>query len=344
MGSARRSGPRERSTREAISEDRGVTDAPVFERTKLSRVGSTAVLALASDKVNALDLEVLRRTRLASSSSANRIEGSIALVVTGEGSVFSAGLNVSEVLANDSGRTPRRCWTPCTRRYVRIFACPVPTVAAINGPAIAGGCLLACAFDKRLIAEEARIGVTELKVGVSFPTAAVELLRHVCGPHAERLMLDAGLLPAEEACRVGLAHECLPSVRAPGVGHHRRREVGVTRCHGLCPGQEPRSRRAALSAMDEESAGHSTGRFAGTGRTIGPGPAWSDSSSRRADHGAVILTAPPPTSAEGMDELSGPVATNHEDRRSSGRRWTILRPPIRPRGRPWWGRGGRAAP
>ena len=59
---------------------------------------------------------------------------------------------------------------------------PKPTVVAINGAAIAGGCILAAAFDKRLIAEEARIGVTELKVGVSFPIVAIELLRHACGP------------------------------------------------------------------------------------------------------------------------------------------------------------------
>ena len=228
-----------------------MTDAPVFERTKLSRVGSTAVLALASDKVNALDLEVLGElTRFVEYCEQDR--GIDALVVTGEGSVFSAGLNVSEVLAHDSGYTAALL-DSLHETYVRIFACPLPTVAAINGPAIAGGCLLACAFDKRLIAEEARIGVTELKVGVSFPTAAVELLRYACGPHAERLMLDAGLLPAEEACRVGLAHECLPSseLQASAITAAERLASLDATAYALA---KTSMRRAALSAMDEESA------------------------------------------------------------------------------------------
>jgi enoyl-CoA hydratase len=174
----------------------------------MALTGRTAVVALASDKVNALDPEVLREL----GAVVGRCEADPAidaLVLTGEGSIFSAGLNVAEVLAHDAAYTAGLLDT-LHETLVRIFTCPLPTVAAINGPAIAGGCLLACAFDQRLIAEEARIGVTELKVGVSFPTVAVELLRYVCGSRAEQLMFDAGLLPAAEACRVGLAQRAVP--------------------------------------------------------------------------------------------------------------------------------------
>ena len=185
-----------------------MTDTPQLKRTELSRVGTTAVLTLASDKVNALDREVLDEI----STFVRFCEedpGVGALVLTGAGNVFSAGLNVSQILANEKSYTDALLES-LTSAFADLFRCPLPTVAAVNGAAIAGGCLLACACDKRLIADEARIGVTELKVGVAFPTVAIELLKHVAGPRAEQLILDAGLLDAEDACRYGLAHHHLP--------------------------------------------------------------------------------------------------------------------------------------
>jgi enoyl-CoA hydratase/carnithine racemase len=175
-----------------------------FTRIETTQSDGIAVLTLASDKVNALDVETLDEIT-AFVDACSRDAAVRGLVVTGRGSIFSAGLNVGEVLDNDPGRTGVLLDSLNTA-LVRLFAFPKPTVAAINGPAIAGGCILACACDKRLIVEGARIGATELKVGVSFPVFAVELLVHACGPDAEQLMLDAALLDGEEACRRGLAH------------------------------------------------------------------------------------------------------------------------------------------
>ena len=185
-----------------------MTDAAPFRRTKMSRVGGIAVLTLASDKVNALDSEVLGE--VTSFVELCQQEPEVhALVVTGEGPVFSAGLNVSEVLDNEKGQTGVLL-DALTVALTSLFRCPKPTVAAINGSAIAGGCILALACDKRLMADGARIGVTELRVGVSFPTAAVEVLKHACGDRAELLMLEAELFDAAEACRRGLVHQFLP--------------------------------------------------------------------------------------------------------------------------------------
>jgi enoyl-CoA hydratase/carnithine racemase len=185
-----------------------MTEATEFRRIRLAQVGGTAVLTLASDKVNALDSEVLGE--IASCVELCELDPEVrALVLTGEGPVFSAGLNVSEVLDNVKGRTDVLL-DALTVALTRLFRCPKPTVVAINGSAIAGGCILACTCDKRFIADGARIGVTELRVGVSFPTVAVELLQHVCGAGAEPLMLDADLLDADEACRRGLVHQSVP--------------------------------------------------------------------------------------------------------------------------------------
>ncbi len=186
-----------------------MTNPPPLRRIKLSRINRTAVVALASNKVNALDLEALREITTVIDQCEHEPEID-AVVMTGEGSVFSAGLNVNEVLANDL-RYTEDLLGALEEAFLRIFTCPLPTVVAVNGSAIAGGCLLACAFDRRLIADQARIGVTELRVGVAFPMVAIALLRHVCGPNAERLMFEAELLDAEAACRYGLAHRSLPA-------------------------------------------------------------------------------------------------------------------------------------
>ncbi len=194
-----------------------MTDAPRFKRNEMSIEGRTAVLALAGDKVNALDREVLDEIS-AFVEFCEQDPGIGALVLTGEGKYFSAGLNVNELLDNEADYAD--VLLDClTSALLRLFRCPLPTVAAINGSAIAGGCLLPCACDRRFIAEGARMGVTELRVGVAFPVAAVELLKHVCGMHAEELMFGAELVDADEACRYGLAHERLPrsELRAAAV-------------------------------------------------------------------------------------------------------------------------------
>jgi enoyl-CoA hydratase/carnithine racemase len=228
-----------------------VTNLPPLQRTKLSRIKGTAVVALASNKVNALDVEAFREITMIVDHCENEPEID-ALVMTGEGSVFSAGLDVNEVLANDPHYTEDLLGA-LEEALVCIFACPIPTVVAINGSAIAGGCLLACAFDKRLIADEARIGVTELRVGVSFPMVAVELLRHVCGSSAERLMFDAELLDADAACRYGLAHARLPrsELQAAAVAAAEQLASLDARAYALA---KKSARRMMLSTLEEEGS------------------------------------------------------------------------------------------
>ncbi len=228
-----------------------MTDTPQFKRTKLSHSGTTAVLTLASDKVNALDVEVLGEISTFVEYSEQSPDVA-ALVLTGEGSVFSAGLNVNEVLRNATSYTDELL-DALGDALVRVFRCPKPTVVAINGAAIAGGCILAAAFDKRLIAEEARIGVTELKVGVSFPVVAIELLQHACGPQAEQLIFDAGLLNAEAACQIGIAHQRFPrdELQAAALAAAEQLSSLDAGAYALAKAS---TRRRALSAMADDGA------------------------------------------------------------------------------------------
>jgi enoyl-CoA hydratase len=230
-----------------------VTNPPTFERLRIERRGRTAVVTLANGKVNALNRHLLGEL-LSAVEFCERDPDVDALVLTGQGSVFSAGLDVTEVLGNDSGYTAGLL-DDLGAVLIRIFRSPLPTVVAVNGSAIAGGCLLACAFDTRLLAQEARIGVTELKVGVAFPIVTVELLRHVCGSRAEQLMLSATLLGADEALQSGVVHHVVPRSELDGAAIAAAEHLGSLDARAYALAKES-SRRFALLAM-EDPAGRS---------------------------------------------------------------------------------------
>ena len=168
-----------------------------------------AVLRLDHGKVSALDLELLEEleTLLA------EIEGSdrTALLLTGTGSTFSAGVDLFRVL--DGGEEYVSRFVPAlSRALAALFSFPRPTVAAINGHAIAGGCILACACDLRVMAAgRGRIGVPELRVGVPFPTAALEVLRFaVPRQHLPAMTYTGRTFLPEEALDHGLVDEVVP--------------------------------------------------------------------------------------------------------------------------------------
>jgi enoyl-CoA hydratase len=164
---------------------------------------SVRVLTLSSGRVNALDVEVLEE--LTSSVRELGQSGNGPLVVTGAGRVFSAGVDLNRVVDGGSGYTDRLV-PALSQAFDALFCFPWPTVAAINGAAIAGGCVLACACDRRLITPEAGIGAAEVRVGVSFPVAALEVMRYACGERAEEVLLGARTYKGAEAIARGLAH------------------------------------------------------------------------------------------------------------------------------------------
>jgi enoyl-CoA hydratase len=151
--------------------------------------------------VNALDLELLQAIT-AAMLDADR-DG--AVVITGAGPAFSAGVDLHWIVA---GGPPyiREFLPALSGAFMAIFDHPGPVVAAINGHAIAGGCVIAAACDVRLMSE-GTIGLAELSVGVPFPPAAMEILRHAVGPVAGRLVLTAELLDAAQAMSIGLVDD-----------------------------------------------------------------------------------------------------------------------------------------
>jgi enoyl-CoA hydratase len=171
--------------------------------------GNVEVLRLRHGKVNSLDTDLLQL--LDEQLVALEEEPWRAVVLTGEGRAFSAGLDLRR-LAEGGADYVASLLEVLTRLLLRLIRFPRPTVAAINGHAIAGGCILPCTCDARLMASGGgRIGVTELLVGVPFPTAALEPVREVVeARYLRRLVYESALLSAEEALDAGLVDEVLP--------------------------------------------------------------------------------------------------------------------------------------
>jgi enoyl-CoA hydratase len=133
-----------------------------------------AIVTTRHGKANALDIALC--DGLAKCFEELRAVDARAVVLTGQGRIFSAGVDLLQVTAG--GADYLRKFLPTLHRlYDAVFFHPRPVVAAINGHAIAGGCVLACCADRRIMARSGgRIGVTEL-LCVPFPALAFEILR-----------------------------------------------------------------------------------------------------------------------------------------------------------------------
>lgn len=135
-----------------------------------------------------------------------------AVVLTGAGQAFSAGAdleflkNVTTAGAEDNYTHSRELM----RLFHRVYTFPKPTLAAINGPAVAGGAGLATACDLAMMSEEARIGYTEVKIGFVAALVGVILVRNVGEKHAKELLLTGKLVSAQDAYRMGLVNKVVP--------------------------------------------------------------------------------------------------------------------------------------
>ena len=165
-----------------------------------------AVLTLRHGKANALDIEFCEA--LAARFSELRRSDAKAVVVTGQGRIFSAGVDLKRL--SEGGADYVRKFLPVLHKlYDAVFHHPKPVVAAINGHAIAGGCVLACCADRRIMARESgRVGVTELLVGVPFPALAFEIVRFaVPSRHLAEFTLSGATYTSDVALQRGWIDE-----------------------------------------------------------------------------------------------------------------------------------------
>ena len=162
-----------------------------------------ATLRLADGKVNAMNIEwcQLLSQKLAELESNDDVH---AVVLTSGQRVFSAGVDLKRVVAEPPSYVQPFIDSLC-KCFRDAFIFPKPLVVAINGHAIAGGCIVASCGDFRVATSRSRIGLPELRVGVPLPAIAVEIVRRVASPMALQAMLNSGAnYRGDAAIEVGL--------------------------------------------------------------------------------------------------------------------------------------------
>ena len=175
----------------------------MIERTTDQNV---VTLRLAHGKASALDLELADNLALAINELSASDAG--AVILTGTGSIFSAGVDLFRVV-NEGPDYVKRFFPALAHLILELFAFPKPLVVAVNGHAIAGGCIFTLAGDYRLMAAvNGRIGMPELLVGVPFPASVLEVIRFAVPPqHLQTLIYTGRTVAPDEALRLGLVDE-----------------------------------------------------------------------------------------------------------------------------------------
>jgi enoyl-CoA hydratase/carnithine racemase len=163
--------------------------------------GVAVVTMRRSEKKNALSIAL--RDAIADALDALAADESVrAVVLTGEGQVFSAGFDLTEFQESDP-EFQRRLWASSDRFHSTVLRFPLPIVAAVNGPALAGGFDLAVMCDLRVVADIARFAHVEY----AWTEVVYRPLRELVGGSlARELTLTGRDVDAAEAHRIGLAN------------------------------------------------------------------------------------------------------------------------------------------
>jgi enoyl-CoA hydratase len=177
---------------------------------ELAERDGVAVLSADRPPANAMDVALLAEV----GDAVERVAADVpaAVVLAGREGFFSAGADLKAV----PGYGPddqRRMVEGINRMALGVYALPCPVVTAITGHAIAGGFVLALCGDHRVASTQGRYGLTEVKVGVPYPQAAIGVVRAELTPAAARVLaLGNRLVDAETCVRLGAFDEAV----APG--------------------------------------------------------------------------------------------------------------------------------
>jgi len=137
------------------------------------------------------------------------------VILSGKGKSFCAGMDLDALsaLAGNSPEENVRDSQRMARMFRAIYSFPKPLIAAVNGPAIAGGCGIATLCDFTLAVPEAKFGYTEVKIGFIPAIVSVFLVRQIGEKRARDLLLTGRIFGAAEAHMLGLVNEIQPEER-----------------------------------------------------------------------------------------------------------------------------------
>lgn len=154
------------------------------------------------------------------------------VVLTAEGNIFSAGLDVVEVfstIATAPFEQVRDFFKRFRDANLRLFSFPAPTIAVINGHAIAGGTILAMMCDYRIAVDAPiKLGLTEMQVGTPIPPSYVKLFQYVLGEsNVHDIVLRGQVILADKAKQVNILHELIPANELEETAHKIAKEYAA---------------------------------------------------------------------------------------------------------------------
>ncbi len=183
-----------------------------YHTVQLAYEGRVATLTLnRPEKRNAISFELIDDLVRALDEVAK--SDAIVLIVTGAGRAFCSGMDLDN-LKGLLGRTPEQNLQDSqtmVQLFRSLYEFPKVTIAAVNGPAIAGGTGLALLCDFTLAVPDAKFGYTEVRIGFVPAIVSTFLLRQVGEKQARDLLLTGRIFGAEEAARMGLINEIVPA-------------------------------------------------------------------------------------------------------------------------------------
>jgi len=178
-----------------------------YEFLRVSRDGPVSRLTLARpEKRNALSLAVMREVTAALDDLPEETQ---AAVIAGDGSAFSAGHDLGEMLDRDE-RFYDELFEACTVMMETIHRIPVPVIARVHGPAFAAGCQLVAACDLAVAAESASFSTPGVRIGLFCSTPMVPVTRAVGRKRAMEMLLTGEPISARTAADWGLVNRVVP--------------------------------------------------------------------------------------------------------------------------------------
>ena len=179
------------------------------EFVRLETDGGVGTIRLDRPTMNALNVAVQEEIRAAAAEAAER--GDIrAVVVYGGERVFAAGADIKELQGMSYSDMVRRSG-PLQTALGAVAAIPKPTVAAVTGYALGGGCELALCCDFRIAGEGARLGQPEILLGVIPGAGGTQRLARLVGPaRAKDIIYSGRFVDADEALAIGLVDAVVP--------------------------------------------------------------------------------------------------------------------------------------
>ncbi|MFF0342198.1 enoyl-CoA hydratase/isomerase family protein [Kribbella sp. NPDC004875] len=161
-------------------------------------------------KMNALNVQVQEEIR-AAALEATANDDVRAVVIYGGERVFAAGADIKEMADMSYADMAKRSG-PLQSSLSAVAAIPKPTVAAITGYALGGGCELALCADYRIAADDAKLGQPEILLGIIPGAGGTQRLSRLVGPSkAKDLIYSGRFVEAEESLRIGLVDKVVPA-------------------------------------------------------------------------------------------------------------------------------------